>query len=183
MNISRVKCLVGFGTLRRLLTATLSVSILILGMIVAATPASAAGTCNAAAVTGRFSPGLRLVETQNNSLDFTVVAGICTMSDPTITSMRMLGQGSGQISCTAGGMTGTGRIDWGTSDGEEEVNSTVDWTMTHVLPEWVFTGTVKSGEFQGETWQMMMVGGSHPAECESQDGLENFAATATVTFA
>lgn len=168
---------------RKLLTMGLVVLMTTLGLAVTATPASAAGTCNGAAVTGRFSPGILLVEARNSSLDFTAVAAVCAMTNPDVTSMRMEGQGGGEISCTTGELSGTGRIVWGTVSGTE-LRSSVDWVSTHGLSEWVFVGTVKSGEFQGETWTMVFpAGGSNPAECLSPDGLENFAATATVNFA
>lgn len=169
-------------TPRMLLTMGLVALMTTLGLAVTATPASAAGTCNATAVTGRFSPGLLLVDARSNSLDFTAVAAVCAMTNPEITSMRMEGQGQGVISCTTGELMGTGNIFWGTTSGDN-LRSSVNWSATHGLSEWVFTGTVKSGEFQGETWSMVLpAGGSNPAECESPDGLENFAATGTVNF-
>jgi hypothetical protein len=167
---------------RLLAGAAVSVLIAALNLAVAAAPANAAAACAAGAASGQFSPGLHLVAEVQNSFNFTVTVAACATSNPNITSLHMVSRARGAMSCTTGTMNGTGNIDWGVLN-QEELHSTVEYVLTHALSGWVFTGTVKSGEFAGESFQMVFpAGGANPLECLSQNGLENFTAQAEVVI-
>ncbi|UQA91410.1 hypothetical protein [Streptomyces halobius] len=160
-------------------TALLTILTLLLGalsMLVTAAPAHAASTCNGSALNGTFTPGIDALDMDNQSLKVTITSISCTTSNPAITSGRMEGQGSGRFSCTTGEIKGTGTIFW-----NNKSKSTVEWTLRNVTGGVLMEGTVKSGEFKGETFRGVFGAGADPTECTQPNGVKSIAGTGTMS--